>query len=290
MLEIKSLLLENKNQHKNLTNIKETKNSYDINLSIDYNTKIGIYSQDTYTTDMLLRLIAGINKPNKNSKITIGKRSVYDNKEYFENRLYLDFSKLYLSTLNPSKIDEALNEKFATNLDKEKFSKISKDLNIRGECEILDKYYFSLSGNTLVNFALAASLDYKFLIINNPTLHINNNSSKSNELEYVVDYFNKNYKSLIFGLNDLGLITTILDYIIILDDFGFTHIIHHDSILYVINAKDLTDEITKYKMFISKDEERIILSSEISKEEIKALKKKKIEVVAITPDLVGGYL
>ena len=53
---------------------------------------------------------------------------------------------------------------------------------------------------------------------------------------------------------------------------------------------NIVNEITKYKMFISKDEERIILSSEISKEEIKALKKKKIEVVAITPDLVGGYL
>lgn len=286
MLEIKYLHLENKNKYKKITDVQESKVSYDINLSIDYKTKIGVYSKDKNIVNTFLKLIAGINKPTKESQIKIAKKDVFDNKDYFKNRLYLDFSTHYLNTLNYKKIDEALTEKYALNLNYDKYTKILKDLDIRGECEITDKYEFTPLGNTLVNFALACSLDYEFLIINNPTINV----TSTNILTYIMNYLNNNYKSMIFGLNNLDLFIDILDYIIILDDFGLMHILYNNSKLLVINNGQVPEELDKYKLFISFDKKRIILSNELSKDELKELKKKRIDFIQINLQELGGYI
>ena len=65
----------------------------------------------------------------------------------------MDFSHTYLTTLRISAISETLRNKYGLSFNKEKFVRIGKDLNIRGETMIGEQYKFTPAGNTFVNYA-----------------------------------------------------------------------------------------------------------------------------------------
>lgn len=284
LIEVKGLKCENKNRYKKLTSAHESIYTYDVEFKCDYQSKIGVYSTDKEITKTFLKYISGINKPQFGS-IKIQNRNVYDNPVFFKKRLYLDYDTNYLNTLNSSKIASEITEKFDVQFDKDRFDKITKDLNIRGECEITNKYNFTLSGNTLVNFALSVSCNQEFLIINNPTVYLKDKKI----LDYITSFYDKNYKSLVFGLNKIDEITSILDYILIFDDYGKSHILDKNDKLIITNKTD-NDNFDKYKIFESYDNKRLILLGYDQKEIIKELKKNKMEYIVITLSEIGGYL
>lgn len=284
LIEVKGLKCENKNRYKKITTTHESPHTYDVEFKCDYASKIGVYSSDKEITKTFLKYIAGINNPQFGS-IKIQNRNVFDNPVFFKKRLYLDYDTNYLYTLNSDKIEEEISEKFNVKFDKERFNKIVKDLNIRGECEITNKYNFTLAGNTLVNFALSVSCNNEMLIINNPTVYLKDESV----LDYITSFYDKNYKSLVFGLNKIDEITSILDYVLIFDDYGKSYFLNKSDNLIIINETN-NNYFDKYKMFKSKDNERCILLAYDQKEIIKELKKNKIEYIIITLDEIGGYL
>lgn len=284
MFKIKDMILENKKHHNKLTSSHESPFSYELNLDLRDFKYIGIYSRDKFITKCFLKVLAGINK-SKSGRSEYQEFDVFDNKEYFQKRLYFDYETNYVSTLNPDKLSDTFMQKFKKEFDSTKFKKIVKDLNIRGECTITSKYEFTNIGNTLVNHALSISLPYKILIINNPTLYIKNN----HQIKYISDNFKNDYETVVLGLNDLGLITKELEIIIVFDDFGFVHSLNPNDELVVLNAQQNLDEYKANKLFISNDGKRLILHG-FNKDDFKKLKKAKIDYIIISLNEVGGYL
>ena len=283
MLEIKNLNLNSKKEINSKLIVDPITNNCDYNVSFKlHDSIVGIYCQDREVVKKFLKYVAGINKT---SSVYFDNKPVFNNPNYFKNRIYLDFSNNYLSTLNVEDIYINILESFSKTIDKDKFKKISKDLDIRGDAIIEKSYIFNPQGNTSLNFCLLTSLNYPIAIINNPTINVNNIKI----INYMADYYKHNYRYLIFGLNNLYTLNNILDYIIIFDDFNNTRILSSSDEVIVCDYYE-DDLLDTFKMFKSQDHKRLILFNGLTKDDYKLLKQRKLSYYKIRLDEVERYL
>ncbi|HHU55973.1 MAG TPA: hypothetical protein GXZ48_04720 [Acholeplasmataceae bacterium] len=254
--------------------------NYKINLELDSN-RVGIFSRDSYLTEELLLILAGIIKPK--GKCMFNGEEVYDNDKYFKSRIYIDCKESYLKTLNVNTIASSIKNKFQKNINEIKLKKHIDTLKIRGECEIsfAFEYDFTPTGNTLINLSLALSLD-DALIINNPTINL----LRLSDINYIYSQFQKREGLLIFGLNSLIDMKHFFDRIICFTDYKEVRVINPlvDSLLLI----DRCDIIDDYKLFNTKDGRIITLNLPL--ETSKRLQKQKIRIERISIYEIENYL
>lgn len=248
--------------------------NYKINMTIFDNEKIGVYSRGKQVVSDFLELISGIN--NNRDTIFVGDDNIFDNKEYLSKRVFFDFSRRYLTTLRVNKIEDSLKT-YDFSFDKDRFIKICKELNIRGETDITYRYEFTEIGNSFVNLALVSSLNQENIIINNPTASLRYKS----DYDYFVKLLTSStFKNIILGLDNVLEFKNKLNRIIIFGDFGEVYILDNNSSLIVFD-KDI-DKHFLIKNIVFKANKIIALNS-YTKEELKNFQKMKVnyEIISI---------
>lgn len=249
-------------------------NNYVLDMKIYENEKIGFYCKDKLIITDLLELMAGINM--NNNTISVNDSNAYDNIEYFSNRLYFDFSKKYLTTLRVNKIEDALKD-YNLKFDKDKFVKICKELNIRGETDITYRYEFTDIGNSFVNLALLCSLDKKNIIVNNPLANLHLKS----DFNYFADYLTSNdFQNVILGLDNLSSFKGKLDRVVFFSDYNEVIIMHNND-NFIVFDKDVDKYfLIKNKVYKGKN---IVALNLYTKDQLKLWQKQKVnyEIVSI---------
>lgn len=268
MFEIKNLTLTNKDINTNKLTTTTDIYNYNIDFMISEDCIIGFYSKkDDVLTNVLLTL-SGINKT---SNIKNKHGIIYDNKNYFKERIYLDFKNQYLNTLRESETSKTLESLFNLKLDEKKFKQLVKHFKLHEKTTFTNIYKFTDEAKTLLNFCLLQSLNYKYAIINNPTININN-------IDYIndmIDAYKSNFEMCIFGINKITSFAKICEHIIVLDNFNNTRYLTPSSVLIVAIINDIK-ELEQYKMFENKKQNYVIYD-ELPKDMIKLLNKNKIE-------------
>lgn len=254
---------------------------YNIDMTIYDSEKIGVFSRNKQIISDFLELLSGINK--NNETINVDNKNVFDNSEYFSNRVFFDFSKKYLTTLRVNKIEDALKN-YNLKFDKERFVKICKELNIRGETDITYRYEFTNIGNSFVNLALLCSLNKENVIVNNPTINLN--------LKSDFDYFtnnltSSNFKNVILGIDNLVNFKGKLDRVIFFSDFNEIIVMHNNDTFIVFD-----NDIDQYFLIKNKvyKEDKIIALNHYTKEELKQWQKQKVNYEIISIYDIEKYL
>lgn len=252
---------------------------YRLNLVIENKEVVGVYSRNKKLVSEFLRVISGINKTK--SCLYQGKE-VFDNREYFQNRISLDYAHTYLSTLRIANIEEALKSKYSLSFNKEKFIKIGRELDIRGETEITFQYKFSPAGNTFVNYALTVALEKPNVIIENPTYGLN----LAEDIEYIVSGITDKsvFNTAIIELDRLRLFKNRLQKILIFSDFNKAYFLDPKTQLVII-PEDIEIDEPLYTT-----EEGVIGILTYTKGELKILQKNKIDYRIISIYDLEEYL
>lgn len=253
----------------------------DINLNIQENKKLGVFSNDKNLVITFLELVSGINK--NHNTIFANDINVFDNKVYFENRIYFDFKNRYLTTLRVKKIHEVLKS-YNLDFNSDKFIEICKELNVRGETDISYKYEFTKTGNTFVNLAMLCSVERKNIIINNPTINLN--------LDSDIEYFKKKltsheFNTVILGLNNVSHFKNSLDQIVLFSDFGSMYVVDNNDSLIVFDSNIDKHFLIKDKLFKGK---YFIALNTYTKEELKNFQKMKVKYEIINVYDFDKYL
>ena len=254
--------------------------NYKINLDIENKEVVGIYSKDQSIIKEFLDMISGINPTNKSCLYK--DKDVFNNLEYFQERIYLDFSKKYLSTLKLKYLEERLKSKYNFIFNKDKFIKICKDLDVRGETEITHVYKFSLAGNIFVNFALVSSINRANLIIQNPTKNLN----MMTDIQYITEKLAKKdvFNTVILGLDNLRAFSYLLDKLVLFSSDN-VHVIDPLTENLIVFKKP-----NPYLKNIIYNEPNIITLNSYSKEDYKNFSKDKIDFKKISVYDLESYL
>lgn len=250
---------------------------YQINLDINSGEIIGIYMPDYSLRKELLDIIAGIN-PSRKTCLYQG-NDCFNNTAYFKNRVYLDFSRKYLSTLRPAVISERLQYKYGRDFAIETFAKIARDLDLRGETEITYEYKFTPAGNTYVNYALIAAVGVRNIIVNHPLIAV---TDPADRRYLVFGLTDKNrFDSAILGLDLIGPFSGRIDKIMLLSDK--MHLINPQENLMVFPREHpkITNRLHSGRRIISRDQ--------YSKEDLRAFAKDKCEPKKITVYELDDY-
>jgi hypothetical protein len=254
--------------------------SYTVKCSISEHEIVGVYAKDRLLVHTFLDILSGIDK-NHNTCFYQGK-DLYDNLEYFRNRMYLDYMKNYLSTLKASYIEERMHYRFNKSFDKDTFVKIVRELNIRGETEISYTYRFTPAGNTLVNYALTKALEPVNIIICNPTAELRLEADNQAIAKGLTDRME--YGSVILGLDRLYPFAWRLNRILLFTDFGTAVILDGNQSLIVFKKEYFPIE---NKIFHGNF---IIALNNFSREELKGFTKQKYEYQVISVYEMDQYL
>lgn len=259
---------------------------YLINYNINQDIVTGIYiPNNSKVLEKLFLEISGINKTNG---IYFKSKKVYDNTNYFNDRIYLNCNEQILDTLLSKKISNNLLNNYNIVFNTNKFDELVKKLKIRNEGELSSSYKFTKEGICLSNIALAFST-YKYPILLNPLEEVVN-TNKMNTLKQLF----KEKPSLI-GITNLSKYKEILDVLIL---FGFKDIYilnTNDKLIVLDNIvnQDLTiDEALISNLLIYKciKNDNLIIKGELSKTQIKALKNLNIKIKEINIYELGDYI
>lgn len=196
---------------------------YSFTLDIDQNENTIIYNPSINVLKKLGLEISGINK---SEGITYNGYNIYDNKRYFENRIYIDCNNKYLNTLLYKNVASAMESNYNIIIDTNKFQTIVKNAQIRSCGHLNSDYTFTQEGIALSDIALALSI-YRYHILLTPLENIINT--------YHLDTIKEEIKKS----NSLLLVTKLTKYkniskrIIVL---GFKKVfdLQSDSIIYII--------------------------------------------------------
>ncbi|MGB4695617.1 MAG: hypothetical protein WBH29_04315 [Bacilli bacterium] len=238
---------------------------YTINLEIENGESVGVFARRKKTVFDFLKIASGIN-PGKGC-FHDGKE-IYDNRKYFQNRIFMDFSHTYLTTLRISAISETLRNKYGLSFNKEKFVRIGKDLNIRGETMIGEQYKFTPAGNTFVNYALAQALEKPNIVILNPTHGLN--------LPEDIDLISRGitaggaFNTALIGIDRLKAFRGRLHKILLFSDFGTAHVLGAGERL-IVFPKEFEPE---HPLFLGS--EKVIALAGYERDELRKLHKNKI--------------
>ena len=258
---------------------------YNINYNINQNIITGIYSVNEASTKKFLLYVSGINKANN---IFYRSKKVFDNEEYFKERIFLDCYYQPFNTLLGSNISKMLLDNYNIVLNEDLFNKLVKDLQIRSEGKLQTLYHFSKEGIALINNALALSV-FKYPILYKPFEEINN--------KYKLDYLKEKAKnkSALIGVSDLKKYEGFFDELIL---FGFTqvHILKsNETLLYLDNvlSQELTIEEAKLeKSLIHKciKKESLIVRNDLAIDQIKSLHNMGVKIKEISIYDIGEYI
>lgn len=238
---------------------------YKITASLEDNTCYGVLSVDKKAKDKFLLILAGI-IDNKETCF-YNHNTVYDNAEYFKNRLYLDFRKKYFRTLNSDYISNAMNERFGVSFDSSMFKESINLTNLRSEVLVTDEYKFTEYGINSCGFCLLRSLNYSNIIINNPINKVRNDSNKKLIISYIT---NKNkFSSIICDCNNANDYKNLIDKYIIFGDYNEVYIIDPLKDTFII-----TDDHVLISNRIFKKDNVIVALNTVDKKEIRSMKQK----------------
>lgn len=255
---------------KNVTIKGHTKNYYKLNLNINKNKIIGVLSNDEEAINDFFLKVSGVNSIQ--GEILFRGYPVFDNEEYFKNRLLIDYNKSYITTLDKDYLKKYFYDYYNLEIDLSIFEKINKDLRLRNEYLIKDRYIFTKRGLNLVNYSLTRSINKNINIIKNT---VTNCSKEEREAIFLgltnKDVFNVNFldlkDSLIFYPN--------IDTYIIFSNGSEAITLTSEDEVYVVGGEIVNS------LIYSKAYDVSITNYDYTKEEIKAMKKRKMMVKKI---------
>ena len=255
--------------------------NFNINIDIKNNEIIGIIGRNKIIVEEFLLTIAGINKSKDNCFFE--DVDIYDNSYYFSKRIYLNCIHDNVGTLKAEKIVDAIATVYHKDVEKDVLNDHIKNLSIHGECEITlaYEYKFTKAGNTLINMALALSIDDN-LIINNPTIHITKKAD--------VDYLKVNLKNhsgfKILGIDNLLGLVDILDRLIVFTDYDEGIIIEPEKTeLYLV--EDCLD-IKPYRLF--KGYSNRVITIDIPKDILKKCDRNRIKYTKVNINEIEKHI
>ena len=235
-------------------------------LNIEEGFSYGIIGKSHNDVARLLKILAGIND-NYDTCKNNGK-TIFDDSEFFKNRIYLDLSQKIVETLDSKIIKEDLNFRYNASFNEKQYKMLVNNLGIRSEVVITNKYEFSDLGVNLTSFAVLCSLDYPNIVVNNPLkcVPIEKKELRNKMINTIID--RAKYQTMIVDATDLLEFYRYLDYLIILGDYEDVHMIKPNSDKFIISDDYLT---LKNKIF--KRDNIIISKVPTDKEDYKELKK-----------------
>lgn len=264
MIQIKNLFLKN--------------NLPLLNYEIDQNKKIGIYSINLSLTQNLLLYISGIKKTNN---IFYNNNLVYENKNFFNDRIYLNCNKKITNTLVSTTIANTLMKKYNIICNNDNLKEHIKQLQIRSEGKLKLNYSFSSEGIKLINNAITLSI-YKYPILLNPLENISSNKK--------INYLINNYqtKSFIMGIEKINYYENIFDELLFITNNNY-YILKKDDHIFI----SYQTQLSNINLFENKQinyNNKIVIYKNLSVDEIKQLNKLSIDYKEITLFQIGEYL
>ncbi|MCK9536162.1 MAG: hypothetical protein M0R05_01015 [Bacilli bacterium] len=252
-------------------------NNYLINIDFSNQQAVAIWASDIKIVGEFFSIIAGINK--NNNTCFYYEKDVFDNKEYFQSRVYFDFRKRYLSSLKLNYLEERFRQKYNIVFNKNEFRKVSEILDIRGETEVSNVCSYTKTGNTFVNYALTRSLEKSNIIINNPTINL----SIKTDIDIIASGLTdkSKYNMIILGPDNLSAFNDKLDKIIFFSDFNNGTIMadNKDSLIVV---KGVPEGSFNNENIIYRNDEKTILLNKLTRSELKNLQKKgQLEIISV---------
>ena len=125
-------------------------NNMQIDISLNKQEIFAVYSRNEEIVNDFLLVLNGIN-PNNGSCLYLNK-DIFDNEDFFKQRIYINFKESYLKTINAEFIEESLMNRFNLSFNKEVFNTYVQEMGIRLETTFKANYTFTDKGNTMVNF------------------------------------------------------------------------------------------------------------------------------------------
>lgn len=254
-----------------------------INYNIDQNKRIGIYSVNHQYTKQILLDIAGINKT---FSIFYNNSTVYDNKCFFKERIFIDANKKSTNTLIPSFIKKTLMVKYNCVCNEDLLKKHIRNLQIRSEGKLKIRYKFTNEGIALTNNAIFLST-YKYPILFTP---LENISSKK-RIEYLInEYQNINF---LVGIINLSIYKEIMDEILFITDNSYFILSSSQLLLCFKNISNIItimQELDMLKNIIYTNTKNILINNNLSLYQIKQLNKLNITYKTIKAFEIGDYI
>ena len=242
----------------------------EITVSLNKKEIFAVYSRDPKKSEEFFLLINGIN-PN-NGTCLYENKDIFDNEDFFKQRIYLDFKETYFKTMNIKVIEETLANKYNISFNPKIFNTYVQTMGIRMETIVDTDYIFTECGNSMINFAFLKALNKPFVTINNPTIYLQ--SIKILELVIQSLTYKGNYEGIILGLDKIKRFKDKLDRVLIFTEYETYVIIdpRKDSFLLIEDNIYLHD-----KLFRINESNMVICLNKYSKEEIKKFNNFKIK-------------
>lgn len=260
-------------------------NKINIIYNIDQNIKTGIFCLDNKISNKIMFDITGLNK---SVGIYYRSKKVFDNQEYFNNRLFIDCYKQVLNTLSSNIITNNFFKKYNINCDETILKKHINNLQIRSEGTLKLKYHLSKEGISLSNNALALSINKYPILIN-----MFENIKDNNKVKYLKEQY-KN-KPLLVSVNNLNLYKDFLDELLLITHDSYSILNTKENILVLDNVfkQDLIiTECNLQNLIIYKDykNDNLIIKNSLNNNQIKLLHKFHVNIKEINVYQIGEYI
>ena len=241
-------------------------NNYKLVTSIQNGATYGVLGTNHDDVIKLLKILAGINKAKGECLYQF--KTLFDNKEYFKNRIYCDFSLKMVDTLDGKRIKEDLMNRYGISFDEKNFKKLINETNVRSEVVITNEYKFTDLGINLSSYGVLSSIDSHNIIIANPLKYINK-QDKDLKKKIINSLCDKNkYNNVIIDATDIYDIVPYLDYLIVLGDFDKVCVIEPNSDKFIV-----CDDYLGINNKIFKKGNIVVAKAPNDKEQFKELKK-----------------
>lgn len=194
---------------------KKTKICFD-SIAIPEKGIIGVLGKNISLIEKFLLVLAGINE-NENC-ILYNNESVYENPEYFQSRVYMDFSNSYTKSISAPKIVEHFLDEYHLQVDSVKLNKLIRAFEIRLECNISGVCDFTSIGNTLMNLAIACAIDTPTLICLQPLCFLESKEQIQRGVIQLVKHYES--KRLIASITNLAYFKDKLNHMLVFTDYN----------------------------------------------------------------------
>lgn len=252
---------------------------YDINLELENNTIYLVFSRNKEYTFRFITSISGINY--HSGKCLYNENDIFDNKDYFQKRLLIDFNKKYIKTLNWKIVNDSFSTFSYIKFNSDTFKKSINEVDLRREVLIKDEYNFSDLGIKLCAYCLIKSLNYENLLVLNPYTK-GKREVITNVISEITD--RSKYNTSIIENNNLSILSQYVDKIIVLTDYNDAKVISRNDSFLICN-----DNIyLRNKIF--REDSIVVSINDYTKEELKNLNKCKLKFKIITFKELIEYL
>lgn len=266
-----------------ITNYEFEKYNLSYNINQELNT--GIFCINNNILEKILLQIAGINK---SKGIYYRSKKVFDNKQYFNERLYLNCNNQIVNTLVVDQIVNTLENNFNVIASNDLLKNYISQLQIRSEGKLDSSYTFTNEGNTLINNAIALSM-FKYPILLNPLENIEN--------KYKIEYLKKVYsnKPSLFGVSNLRKYNGFIDELILFGNNNVYILKSNEKLILlknIINQDLIISECNLQNNLIHKcnKTEDLILYNNLSNDQLKHLRNLNVKINEISLFEIGDYI